>query len=138
MGKMRLRHKIGLTFIDLMVIVIALIFVYFTVTPAEDMGMLTVDTTFIMFSVFITYVITVSVVEFFMLGMRQDTWFTKTAKSIVSSLLLMLLYPKALCFVLWLFGQRVAADVSTVLLWTMVFRTIIRIWLGRRWRTVDV
>ena len=139
---MRLRYRLAINVIDLLIIALALIYVYSQVTAENYIGapmiivVSDVDAGLILLAVFLVYLGTVLFVETCLMYMRQDTWLAKAVKGMVSTLLIVLLYPKALAFTLMLFNQSVSADVETVLTTTMVIRTLIRVALGRRWRDI--
>ena len=133
MNKMKLLHKIGIGFIDKMILAFALVIVYLSVAPTTQMEFIAADATMILIIVFASYLITILVVNLLTLSVRTEDRYTKLAVGILSAGFVLWLYPVLLWGLLFLFGLSVSADVETVLIWTMVIRTFARIYLNRLW-----
>jgi len=123
--------KIGIAFIDILILGIALVYIYLAATPLEDFGLLAMDTLYILLTVIILYVIVVAVVGLFLTYMREDNTLAKMVKSFVSTLLVMTLFNIFIFPIMWLMGYSLAADVQLVLLVASIIRMLTKIFLRR-------
>lgn len=131
---MKLKHRIGITLIDKLILAIALFLVTLDVTAGlSDIGW---DLFFIIFVVAVAYLGVVAFVAIITFFFRTEGRGVGFVKGLVSALLIWLLYPKVLGILFWLVGSGVSSNVETVLLWTFIIRAGIGAYLGRRWKTV--
>lgn len=79
------------------------------------------------------YAIIVLVVGLLLTTMRQDSWWANLAKSMVSTALIIALMDWFLIPVLWIFGYTLQGDIRNTLLIASIARTLLKIFLGRRW-----
>lgn len=129
---MKWYHKIGIAFVDKLILALALIFVALSVTPSEDIpAFLTTDAVTILMIVFISYIAVIMFVNLLTLGFRMDSGVLRLALGILSGGFVLWLYPKLLWLLLFFFGLSISQDVETVLVWTIVIRTFLRFYLNR-------
>jgi hypothetical protein len=136
---MRWFHKIGVSFLDLMIIVIALWYIMLSVAPLEGMAhIMTTDGMRVAFVVFITYIALVVFAEILVVtgGMAGDAWFARAARAIITTLIVVLGFPWIIKRIFLFMGLKVAADVENILFVTAFIRFLLRWWLGRRWKDV--
>lgn len=133
---MRWYHTLGIKFIDLIIITIALVWIMLSIAPSQEWQLITADSFRIMLSVFLTYIIIVIVVEILLFALRgaPDSFFVNFAKAVLTTGFILWIYPKALWLILFLMGLEVAADVEFALLVTSLLRAFIRVMLGHRWK----
>jgi hypothetical protein len=131
---MRWYHRIGITLIDKLILVLAL----FLVTLDNTAGLTEVgwDLVSILLVVVLAYLGVVAFVAVITFFFRTEGRGVGFVKGLVSALLIWLLYPKVLSILFWLIGSSVSGNVETVLLWTFIIRAFVGAWLGRRWETV--
>ena len=131
---MRWYHRLGITVIDKLILVLAL----FLVTLDNTAGLTDIgwDLLSILFVVVLAYLGVVAFVAFVTFFFRTEGRGVGFVKGLVSALLIWLLYPKVLSILFWIIGSSVSGNVETVLLWTFIIRAFVGAWLGRRWETV--
>jgi len=133
---MRLRHVFAVHLIDLAIIAFALFMVSGSVyrTSANFIA----DMTWILLIVLIVYGVVILVTEFLLLGIGgNDSWFFRLARTALTTGFVLWLFPTVLSIVLLVLGYQVGADVEQVLFFTIIIRTLVRAFLGRRWRTTN-
>ena len=130
---MGLKHRIGLTLIDKMILAIALFLV--TLDATAGFSVIGWDLFSIILVVSLAYLGVVAFVSIITFFFRTEGRGVGFVKGLVSALLVWLLYPKILGILFWLVGSGVSGNVETVLLWTFIIRAFIGAYLGRRWET---
>lgn len=131
---MDLKHRIGLTLIDKLILVVALFLVTLDVTAGlTDVGWDLLAIVLVVTFAYLGVVTFVSIITFFFRTEGRGVGFVK---GLVSALLVWLLFPKVLGILFWIAGSSVSPYVETVLLWTFIIRAFVSAWLGRRWETV--
>lgn len=131
---MKLKHRIGLTIIDKLLLAGALFLVTLDVTA----GLTAIgwDALSIVLGVTLAYLGVVAFVAIVTFFFRTEGKGVGFVKGLVSALLIWLLFPKVLGILFWLVGSSVSANVENVLLWTFVIRAGVGAYLGHRWKTV--
>lgn len=131
---MKLKHRIGLTIIDKLLLAGALFLVTLDVTA----GLTAIgwDALSIILGVTLAYLGVVAFVAIVTFFFRTEGKGVGFVKGLVSALLIWLLFPKVLGILFWLVGSSVSANVENVLLWTFVIRAGVGAYLGHRWKTV--
>ena len=131
---MDLKHRIGLTLIDKLILVVALFLVTLDVTAGlTNVGWDLLSIVLVVTLAYLGVVAFVSLITFFFRTEGKGVGFVK---GLVSALLVWLLFPKVLGILFWLVGSTVSPYVETVLLWTFIIRAFVGAWLGRKWQTV--
>ena len=131
---MDLKHRIGLTLIDKLILVVALFLVTLDVTAGlTNVGWDLLSIVLVVTLAYLGVVAFVSLITFFFRTEGKGVGFVK---GLVSALLVGLLFPKVLGILFWLVGSTVSPYVETVLLWTFIIRAFVGAWLGRKWQTV--
>ena len=131
---MRLRHRIGLTLIDKMILAITLFLCVLDVSAGlTEIGW---DLFFIILIVSLAYMGVVLLVWVITFLFRTEGRGVGFVKGLLSALLIWLLFPKVLSIGFWLVGVSVSSNVETVLLGAFIIRAFVGAWLGRRWLTV--
>ena len=125
--------RLGIGFIDLMILGCALIFIYLQITPTEDWGIMTADAGTILLIVFILYIAVVIFASICLNYMRTESTLAKLVKSFVMTILVLSLFDYLLFPVLWIFGYSFPGDVRNVLIVASIIRTLTKVWLSRRW-----
>jgi hypothetical protein len=131
---MRLLHKIAIQLIDLAIIAFALFYITVTAYGSEDWVGSAADLLNLTFMVIVVYLVCVIVTEFLCMAINGQGRLFIIARTALTTGFILFLFPKVLTFVLLLMQYQVSADVETVLLYTILIRTIIRAILGRRWQ----
>lgn len=131
---MKLKHRIGLTIIDKLLLAGALFLVTLDVTA----GLTAIgwDALSIILGVTLAYLGVVAFVAIVTFFFRTEGKGVGFVKGLVSALLIWLLFPKVLGILFWLVESSVSANVENVLLWTFVIRAGVGAYLGHRWKTV--
>lgn len=131
---MKLKHRIGLTIIDKLLLAGALFLVTLDVTA----GLTAIgwDALSIILGVTLAYLGVVAFVAIVTFFFRTEGKGVGFVKGFVSALLIWLLFPKVLGILFWLVESSVSANVENVLLWTFVIRAGVGAYLGHRWKTV--
>jgi hypothetical protein len=131
---MKLKHRIGLTIIDKLLLAGALFLVTLDVTA----GLTAIgwDALSIVLGVTLAYLGVMAFVAIVTFFFRTEGKGVGFVKGFVSALLIWLLFPKVLGILFWLVGSSVSANVENVLLWTFVIRAGVGAYLGHRWKTV--
>ena len=131
---MRLVHKILKYMIDLLLLSAGLLYLYLTATPADSAGLMVADGVTIILIVFGLYLVIVGFVSLCLTYMVANSWTANLVKSIVTTIMVVALLDWLLIPILfYFFGLNLGADVRTVLIIVSVARTLLKIWLGRRW-----
>ena len=131
---MRWYHKLGMTFVDKMILALMLFLTVLDVT--EGLTAIGWDLSLIILVVSLAYmgvVLFVWGITFFFRAEGKGVGF---AKGLVSALLIWLLFPKVLGIGFWLVGVSVSANVENVLLWAFIVRAFVGAWLGKRWMEI--
>ena len=134
MNSMRLRHRIGLTLIDKMILAICLFLCILDVT--DGLTAIGWDLSLIILVVALAYMGVVLIVWIITFFFRTEGRGVGFVKGLLSALLIWLLFPKVLSIGFWLVGVSVSSNVETVLLGAFIIRAFVGAWLGRRWQTV--
>lgn len=130
---MRFIHRLGIGFVDMMLLGLGLIGIYFQAVPVAEWGIVTVDAFWLMV-IFICLYIGVNVfASLCLMYMREDNSIAKAIKSLVMTILVVAVFSWVLFPVLWIFGYSMAADAKDILMIVSVVRTLVKIWLNRRW-----
>ena len=123
--------KLGIGLIDILILGLALVYIYLAALPVDDLGLLTMDAMFILLTVVILYIIIVAVVSLFLTYMREDNNIAKIVKAIVSTLLIMTLFNIFIFPIMWLMGYSLSADVQLVLTVAAIIRMLAKVFLRR-------
>lgn len=134
---MRLIHRLGIGFVDMMILGFGLVAIYFQAVPADEWGFVTVDAFWLMVVVVALYMIVNIFASLCLMYMREDNAIAKAIKSLVMTILVVAIFSWVLFPVLWIFGYSMAADTKNILMIVSVIRTLIKIWLNRRWGAVE-
>lgn len=131
---MKLYHRIGISFINILILGGALVFIYLQAIPVDEWALFSVDTTTILLIVIILYAIVNVFVSLCLTYMQQHSLLAQFVKSFVMTILVIALFDYILFPVLWIFGYSFEGDlVRNTLIIASLIRLFIRIWLGRRW-----
>jgi hypothetical protein len=129
---MRLIHRIITDTVSLLILIFALIWIYFQAVPVAEWGLIPVDAFWLMIVVAGLY-FTVNIFSSLCLTtMREDSMIAKAAKSLVMTILVIAIFDWLLFPVLWIFGYDLAAEVKDILVFVSIVRLLVKIWL-RRW-----
>lgn len=128
---MRWYHRIGIGFLDLMILSCALIAIYFEVTPTGSFGLLTLNALEIMLAVIVLYVLCAAFTSFALMYMQEQNAFAKALKTLVSTVVTVALFGWILLPALWFLGYSFSGDVENVLIIASIIRGIVKIWLRR-------
>lgn len=134
---MRWFHKIGISIIDLLIVVAMLWLIMLTVAPAEGLiHIVTTDGLTIAAVVFITYILLAVGAEILVVtaGMAGDAWHARIARGIITTLIVVLGFPWAIKRLFFFMGLAVAADVENILFYAAFIRFFVRMFLNRRWK----
>lgn len=126
-------HNIGLKVIDLLILVVALLFITGGAVASGDLEVLSFGFLQLALIVFVVYSVSVLIVGVLCLSISSDSWFSRISKSAISGLLLFLLFPWLIGIVMFLLQYQLTTDAQTVLLVTTMIRSIVRALLGRHW-----
>ena len=127
----RILVKAGIGLIDILILGLALVYIYLAATPFEEIGLVTVDAMTLLLTVMILYLCVVALVSLCLTYMREDNWTAKIVKGIVSTLLIMTLFNLLIFPLMWLLGYSLAADVQIVLMVAAIIRLLCKIFLRR-------
>jgi len=130
---MRLIHRLGIGFVDMMILGFGLIAIYFQAVPVAEWGFVTVDAFWLMVIVAGLYVGINIFGSICLMYMREDNTLAKVVKSFVMTIFVIAIFSWVLFPVLWIFGYSMAADAKNTLMIVSVIRTLVKIWLNRRW-----
>lgn len=130
---MRILHRIGIGLLDMLLLTAALCYIFLGTKQNDELMLFSADATFIFILVVVMYVGVVAVVSLLTTTMRQDSWMANLAKSIVSGVVIIALFEWVLWPVLWVFGYSTTADIRFILIVTSLGRSLMKIWLRRRW-----
>lgn len=132
---MRLIHRLGIGFVDMLLLGFGLIAIYFQAVPVANWGVVTVDA-FWLFVVVVGLYISVNLFSSLcLMYMREDNAIAKAIKSLVMTILVIAIFSWVLFPALWIFGYSMPDSAKNILLIVSVVRALVKIWLGRRWRT---
>lgn len=134
---MKWYHRIGISVIDLLIVVVMLWGISLAVAPME--GLLYFVTTDGMTIAAITFGIYIGLAIFAEVlvmtgGMAGDAWFAKLARGAITTIIVMLGFPWLIKRVFWFMGLMVGADVENILFYAAFIRFAVRYILGRRWK----
>ena len=131
---MRLRHRLGMTLIDKLILAIMLFLTVLDVTA----GLTTLgwDLGLIVIVVALAYIGVVAFVSFITFFFRSEGRGVGVVKGLVSAILIWLLFPKILELGFMLVGVSVSDNVENVLLIAFIVRAFVGAWLGRRWKEI--
>ena len=132
---MRLIHRLGIGFIDMLLLGFGLIAIYFQAVPVAEWGFVTLDAFWLMVLVVALYVTVNIFASLCLMYMREDNTIAKAIKSLVMTILIIAIFSWVLFPVLWIFGYSMPDGANNILLVVSVVRAMVKIWLGRRWRT---
>ena len=130
---MRLIHRLGIGFVDMMLLGFGLVAIYFQAVPVAEWGIVTVDAFWLMVVVVALYIIVNIFSSLCLMYMREDNAIAKAIKSLVMTILVVAIFSWLLFPALWIFGYSMAADAKNILMIVSVIRTLVKIWLNRRW-----
>ena len=130
---MRLIHRLGIGFVDMMLLGFGLVAIYFQAVPVAEWGIVTVDAFWLMIVVVSLYITVNIFSSLCLMYMREDNAIAKAIKSLVMTILVVAIFSWVLFPVLWIFGYSMAADAKNILMIVSVIRTLVKIWLNRRW-----
>ena len=123
--------KIGIGLIDILILGLALVYIYLAATPLEDIGLITVDIGMILLTVIILYVAIVGLVSLCLTYMREDNTFAKLVKGFISTIVIMALFNLLIFPLMWLLGYSLSADVQLTLMIAAIARMLCKIFLRR-------
>ena len=123
--------KAGIALIDILILGLALVYIYLAAQPVDDIGLVAVDTMMILITVVVLYLVIVAAVSLCLTYMREDNGIAKVVKSFVSILLVMTLFNFIIFPLMWLMGYSLGADVQIVLIVASIIRLIAKIFLKR-------
>ena len=131
---MRWYHKLGMTFIDKIILAIMLFLAVLDVTAGLtaigwDLGLIVIV-------VAIAYIGVVAFVALITFFFRSEGRGVGLVKGLVSAILIWLLFPKILELGFMLVGVSVSDNVENVLLIAFIVRAFVGAWLGRRWKEI--
>jgi len=129
---LRWYHKMGIGLVDLLILTVALMAIYFNVTPSSDIGLITTDAIGMLIIVVVLYVGVVAFASICLTYMREDNFIAKLVKSLIMTIVIVALFNWALFPVLWIFGYDFVGEVGNILIIASVVRTIVKIFLRRR------
>ena len=132
---MRLIHRLGIGFVDMLLLGFGLIAIYFQAVPVAEWGFVTLDAFWLMVLVVALYVTVNIFASLCLMYMREDNTIAKAIKSLVMTILIIAIFSWVLFPVLWIFGYSMPDGAKNILLVVSVVRALVKIWLGRRWRT---
>ena len=130
---MRLIHRIGIGFIDMLILGFGLIAIYFQAVPVAEWGFITIDAFWLMVIVAGLYVGINIFASLCLMYMREDNTLAKVVKSFVMTVMVIAIFSWILFPVLWVFGYSMPADAKNILMLVSVIRTLVKIWLNRVW-----
>ena len=134
---MRLIHRLGIGFVDMMLLGFGLVAIYFQATPVTEWGFVTVDAFWLMVVVVGLYMGVNIFSSLCLMYMREDNAIAKGIKSLVMTILVVAIFSWVLFPVLWIFGYSMAADAKNILMIVSVIRTLVKIWLNSRWGGIE-
>lgn len=129
---MRLLHKLGIGFIDLLILGGGLIFIYMNTIPVESWGLFGGDALFMLVVICILYLGVTVFVSLCLTYMREDNSLAKLIKGFVATVMVVSLYSYLLFPALWVFGYEFPMDVRNILIIISIIRSLVKIALGRR------
>jgi len=130
---MRLIHRLGIGFIDMMILSFGLIAIYFQAVPVDEWGFITVDAFWLMIVVVGLYVSVNIFSSLCLMYMREDNAIAKAVKSIVMTILVIAIFSWVLFPVLWIFGYSMPDGAKNILMFVSIVRAIVKVYFGRRW-----
>lgn len=130
---MRLLHRLGISFISLLILGCGLIFIYLNTVPVDEWGLFAADALFMLFVISVLYLGVTGFVSLCLTYMREDNTLAKLVKGFVATIMTVTLYGWLLFPILWLFGYRFPGDVEFVLIIISVIRALVRVFLERRY-----
>jgi len=129
---MRIIHRIIIDTVSLLILIFALVWIYFQATPVAEWGLITVDAFWLMVVVASLYITVNIFASLCLMYMREDNALAKAIKSLVMTILIIAIFDWLLFPVLWIFGYNLAAEVKDILVFVSIVRLLVKIWL-RRW-----
>lgn len=132
---MKWYHKLGISFINILILGAALIFIYLNAVPVEEWGFVTVDAGMILLIVIILYMLVNVFVALCLTYMQEHNAIAKIAKSLIMTIVIIALFDYALFPILWIFGYDFMGEgdfVRNTLILASLIRLVVRVWLGRR------
>lgn len=130
---MRLRHRLGIGIINMTMLALILIYIFFGATPVHEWGIITVSGLWLFIIVVVLWIGVNAIASGLLTTMRQDSTLAKLGKSIVGGIIVIALFDWILFPVLFVFGYAVTVDVRQALIIGSLIRTVVGIWLKRRW-----
>ena len=129
---MRLLYRLGIGFVDMLILGFGLIAIYFQAVPVDEWGIVTIDAFWLMVLVIALYISVNIFSSLCLMYMREDNAIAKTIKSLVMTILVIAIFSWVLFPVLWIFGYSMPADAKNILMLVSIIRTLVKIWM-RRW-----
>lgn len=128
---MRWYHRLGMTFVDKLILALMLFLTVLDVTAGLtaigwDLGLIVIV-------VSLAYMGVVGFVAFITFFFRTEGRGVGFVKGLVSAMLIWLLFPKILGIGFMLVGVSVSSNVELVLLLAFIIRAFVGGYLGRRW-----
>ena len=132
MSQLRLIHRVIIDTVSLLILMLALVWIYFQAVPVTEWGLITVDAFWLMVVVAGLYIGVNIFSSLCLMYMREDNALAKAIKSLVMAILIIAIFSWLLFPVLWIFGYNLAAEVKDILMFVSIVRLLVKIWL-RRW-----
>ena len=132
MSQLRLIHRIIIDTVSLLILILALIWIYFQAVPVAEWGLVTVDAFWLMVVVASLYLVVNVFASLCLMYMREDNTVAKAIKSLVMTILIIAIFDWLLFPVLWIFGYNLATEVKDILVIVSIVRLLVKVWL-RRW-----
>ena len=132
---MRLIHRLGIGFFDMILLGFGLIAIYFKAVPVAEWGFVTLDAFWLLILVVALYVGINIFGSICLMYMREDNTLAKVVKSFVMTIFVIAIFSWVLFPVLWIAGYSMPEDAKNILLLVSIIRILVKVWLGRRWRT---
>lgn len=126
--------RIGIGLFDLFILTAGLLYIYLGTSPTGGIRLFAANALTIFLVVIGLYLGVVMASTVLLNPMRTEGWLSNTAKSIVSTIIIVALFSWFLVPFLWLFGYNLNADVDikNTLIVISLIRSLFKIWLGRR------
>ena len=130
---MRFIHRLGIGFLDLIILTAALTYIYLGVLPDENIGLWTTDAFVIFATVILLYLVVVGFVSLCLTYMREDNKVAMIVKSLVSTIMVVALFNWIIFPLMWFLGYQVRGDVELILTITAIIRVVIKSLFNRRY-----
>jgi len=127
-------HAIGIKLVDLLILTVLLVIITGSVITSGDVIQLVHFDFLNLFLIVVgTYLAVCVIIGVLVSAITTDTFIGRFAKTAISGLLMILLFPVLIEFLMWFLQYSLSADSANTLFWGTLIRTLVRSILGKYW-----